>query len=160
MLAGLEIARGVARLNDPAQRRFGVSISVRVGVHRGLVYSDTAHNHVYGLAANLAARVSGLAPPGIVGRFRRGRAAGTDTIRVAGTARRPRSKASMGSIAHHQGDRAAGGAASRAPAVGVGRAAIAQRARWHKVWARARAGTLTTAGIVFRGGSPESARPG
>jgi class 3 adenylate cyclase len=32
-------------------------------VHRGLVYLDTAQDDVYGLAANLAARVSGLAPP-------------------------------------------------------------------------------------------------
>ena len=54
------------RLNDQAQRRFGVSISVRVGVHRGLVYLDTGHGDVYGLAVNVAARVSGLAPPGSV----------------------------------------------------------------------------------------------
>src|SRR5882757_6934790 len=37
-----------------------------VGVHRGLVYLDTTQDDVYGLAANLAARVSGLAPPGAV----------------------------------------------------------------------------------------------
>ena len=37
-----------------------------MGVHRGLVYLDTAQDDVYGLAANLAARVSGLAPPGTV----------------------------------------------------------------------------------------------
>src|SRR4029077_1908417 len=36
------------------------------GVHRGLVYLDTAQDDVYGLAANLAARVSSLAPPGAV----------------------------------------------------------------------------------------------
>ena len=35
-------------------------------MHRGLVYLDTAQDDVYGLAANLAARVSGLAPPGTV----------------------------------------------------------------------------------------------
>ena len=39
---------------------------MRVGVHRGLVYLDTAQDDVYGLAANLAERVSGLAPPGTV----------------------------------------------------------------------------------------------
>ena len=64
VLAGLEITREVARLSEQAKRRFGIQIAVRVGVHRGLVYLDTAQDDVYGLAANLAARVSGLAPPG------------------------------------------------------------------------------------------------
>ena len=62
--AGLEITRDVARISEQAQRKFGVGVEVRVGVHRGLVYLDTAQNDVYGLAANLAARMSGLAPPG------------------------------------------------------------------------------------------------
>ena len=66
VLAGLEITREVARLGEQAKRRFGVDIAVRVGVHRGLVYLDTAQDDVYGMAANLAARVSGLAPPGTV----------------------------------------------------------------------------------------------
>ena len=66
VLAGLEITREVARLGEQAKRRFGVDIAVRVGVHRGLVYLDTAQDDVYGLAANLAERVSGLAPPGTV----------------------------------------------------------------------------------------------
>ena len=64
--AGLEITQEVARLSEQARRRFGIEINVRVGVHRGLVYLDTAQDDVYGLAANLAARVSGLAPPGAV----------------------------------------------------------------------------------------------
>jgi class 3 adenylate cyclase/tetratricopeptide (TPR) repeat protein len=64
--AGLEITREVTRLSDQAKRRFGTEINVRVGVHRGPVYLDTAQDDVYGLAANLAARVSGLAPPGAV----------------------------------------------------------------------------------------------
>ncbi len=64
--AGLEITREVARLSEQAKRRFGIEIEVRVGVHRGLVYLDTAQDDVYGLAANLAARVSSLAPPGAV----------------------------------------------------------------------------------------------
>ena len=66
VLAGVEITREVARLNQQAQRRFGVGISVRVGVHRGLVYLDTTHGEVYGLAVNVTARVSGLAPPASV----------------------------------------------------------------------------------------------
>ena len=64
--AGLEITREVARLSEQALRRFAVEINVRVGVHRGLVYLDTAQDEVYGLAANLAARVSSLAIPGAV----------------------------------------------------------------------------------------------
>ena len=39
---------------------------MRVGVHRGPVYLDTAQDDVYGVAANLAARVAGLASPGTV----------------------------------------------------------------------------------------------
>lgn len=38
-------------------------IRVRIGLHRGLVYLDTNQDDVYGLGANVAARVAGLAPP-------------------------------------------------------------------------------------------------
>ena len=64
--AGVEITRDVARLSEQAKRRFEIQIDMRVGVHRGLVYLDTTQDDVYGLAANLAARVSALAPPGAV----------------------------------------------------------------------------------------------
>lgn len=64
--AGLQITSEVARLSEQAKRRYGFGIDVRVGVHRGVVYLDTAEGDVYGLAANLAARVSGLAAPGTV----------------------------------------------------------------------------------------------
>jgi class 3 adenylate cyclase/predicted ATPase len=64
--AGLDITRDVAALSERVRTRFGFDISVRVGVHRGLVYLDVAHDDVYGLGANLASRVSGLAPPGSV----------------------------------------------------------------------------------------------
>lgn len=62
--AGLDITRAVAELSRRVHDRFGFEISVRVGVHRGLVYLDVAQDDVYGLGANLAARVCGLAPPG------------------------------------------------------------------------------------------------
>ena len=62
--AGLDITRDVAKLSERVHRRFGFEISVRVGVHRGLVYLDVGQDDVYGLGANLAARVSGLAKPG------------------------------------------------------------------------------------------------
>jgi class 3 adenylate cyclase len=62
--AGLAIADDVARLGNQALRRFGVDIAVRVGVNYGQVYLDTAEDDVYGFPANLAARLSALAPPG------------------------------------------------------------------------------------------------
>ena len=64
--AGLEITREVARLSARVQRRFGFDIDARVGVHRGLVYLDTAQDDVYGFAANLAARMCSIADPGTV----------------------------------------------------------------------------------------------
>ncbi|MGV0811039.1 adenylate/guanylate cyclase domain-containing protein [Mycolicibacterium boenickei] len=64
--AALEMCDDVARISEQARRRHGVEIAVRIGIHRGLVYLDVAHDDVYGLSANLAARVSGLAPPGSV----------------------------------------------------------------------------------------------
>lgn len=64
--SGLEITRDVTRLSARVQRRFGFDISVRVGVHRGLVYLDTAQDDVYGFAANLTARICSIAGPGSV----------------------------------------------------------------------------------------------
>ncbi len=62
--AGLDITRQVSRLSERVQSRFGFKISVRVGIHRGLVYLDTAHDDVFGFGANLAARICELAEPG------------------------------------------------------------------------------------------------
>ena len=62
VLAGLAIVKEVARIDQQSKHLFGIEIAVRVGVHRGLVYLDTKQDDVYGLGANLAARVSGLAP--------------------------------------------------------------------------------------------------
>ena len=64
--AGLDITRVVARLSEQAERRFGVELSARVGVHRGVVYLDPAEDDVYGFAANLAQRIESLAEPGSV----------------------------------------------------------------------------------------------
>lgn len=64
--AGLDITRDVAKLSEQVQRRFGFEIAVRVGIHRGIVYLDKAQDDVYGLGANMTARVSGLAQPGTV----------------------------------------------------------------------------------------------
>src|SRR5262245_50396296 len=64
--AAVAITQAVTTLSDRARRRFGIDVAVRVGVHRGVVYLDTTQRDVYGLAANLAARVAGLAPPNSV----------------------------------------------------------------------------------------------
>jgi class 3 adenylate cyclase len=63
---GLDITREVSALSERVRRRFGFDISVRVGIHRGLVYLDTAQDDVYGFGANLAARICSLAEPGTV----------------------------------------------------------------------------------------------
>jgi class 3 adenylate cyclase/tetratricopeptide (TPR) repeat protein len=64
--AGIDITRSVAELSDRVRRQFKFDIAVRVGIHRGIVYLDTAQDDVYGFAANLAARVCSLADPGTV----------------------------------------------------------------------------------------------
>ena len=148
VLAGLEITREVSKLSEQAKRRFGIQVNVRVGVHRGLVYLDTAQDDVYGLAANLAARVSGLAPPGTV--------VVSDTVApliddaVELEARPPAAvKGVEGLIAHHLvvGERAESAKIARGPLVGRDR----ELARLEKCWIRAQAGTLSTPGVVFRG---------
>jgi class 3 adenylate cyclase/tetratricopeptide (TPR) repeat protein len=64
--AGLDITHQVERLSEHIRRRFGFDISVRVGIHRGLVYLDTDHDDVYGFAVNLASRMCSIAEPGNV----------------------------------------------------------------------------------------------
>jgi class 3 adenylate cyclase len=64
--AGLDITRSVSDLSDRVRQRFGFEIDVRVGIHRGIVYLDTAQVDIYGFAANLAERMCGLADPGTV----------------------------------------------------------------------------------------------
>ncbi|MDT5105244.1 MAG: hypothetical protein QOI25_2757, partial [Mycobacterium sp.] len=148
VLAGLDITREVSRLSDQAKRRFGIEIAVRVGVHRGLVYLDTAQDDVYGLAANFAARVSGLAPPGTV-------VVSEAVARLIEEAfelqARPAAsvKGVDGLVAHHQviGERTEPAKRIGAPLVGRER----ELARLEKSWARAQAGTLSTPGVVFRG---------
>ena len=64
--AGLDITRDVSALSAQVRRQLGFDIAVRVGIHRGVVYLDRAQDDVYGLAANLAARVCSIAEPGTV----------------------------------------------------------------------------------------------
>ena len=148
VLAGLEITRQVRSLSDLAQRRFGVGIDVRVGVHRGPVYLDIAQDDVYGSAANVAARVCSLAPAGSV--------VVSDAIeRLTGDVfemarRAPAAVKGVEAPIHHYrvvAERAAPPRVAGAPLIGRER----ELARLEKSWAHARAGTLTTPGMVFRG---------
>ena len=138
----------MARLSDQARRRFGIEINVRVGVHCGLVYLDTAQDDVYGLAANLAARVSGLAPPGAV--------VVSDAVEVLirndfELEARPAAlvKGVEEPIIHYRvvAERALARKWGQGPLVGRDR----ELAQLEKSWARAQAGTLSSPGVVFRG---------
>ena len=146
--AGLEITREVARLSEQAKRRLGIEINVRVGVHRGLVYLDTAQDDLYGLAANLAARISGLASPGAV--------VVSDTVEMLirndfELEARPAAlvKGVEEPINHYRvvAERPPAPKLCQGPLVGRDR----ELAQLEKSWAQAQAGTLSTPGVVFRG---------
>jgi class 3 adenylate cyclase/tetratricopeptide (TPR) repeat protein len=146
--AGLEITREVAHLSEQTERRFGIEIAARVGVHRGLVYLDTAQDDVYGLAANLAARVSGLAAPNSV-------VVSDPVAALVGNdfelEERPAApvKGVDGLIGHHRvvGECAEPARSGGGPLVGRER----ELARLHTYWARAGTGTLTVPGLFFWG---------
>lgn len=148
--AGLDITREVALLSERVRARFGFDISVRVGVHRGLVYLDVGQDDVYGLGANLASRVSGLAPPGSV----------VVSGAIAGLVRdyfelefRPAQpvKGVDEPVEHYQvvGERAHVRRTPLGPL--VGRKTELDYLR--RSWAMAEAGELTTAGVGFVGGA-------
>src|SRR5258705_2164733 len=146
--AGLEITREVARLSDQARRRFGIEINVRVGVHRGLVYLDTAQDDVYGLAANLAARVSGLAPPGAVVVSATVEALIRNHFEL--DAQQPALvKGVEEPITHYRvvGERASAPKSGHGPLVGREQ----ESAELETSWAQAQAGRLSTPAVVFRG---------
>lgn len=145
--AGLDITRAIGRLSEQAQRRFGFDVAVRVGIHRGLVYLDTAEGEVYGLGANLAARICGLAEPGAV--------AVSDTIeRLAQVAfeleaMQPRAVKGLDEpIVHYKviAERETA-TASSGPLVGR----ETEAAYLQKCWAEAIEGTLATRGVAFKG---------
>ncbi|OBA79601.1 cyclase [Mycobacterium sp. 1164966.3] len=146
--AGLEITREVAKLSEQARRRFGIEINVRIGVHRGLVYLDTVQDDVYGLAANLAARVCGLAPPGAV--------VVSDAVETLvrnnfELEARPAAlvKGVEDPITHFRV------LAERVPVQNPGHGPLvgrdAELTRLQQSWEQAKAGTLSTPGLVFRG---------
>jgi class 3 adenylate cyclase/tetratricopeptide (TPR) repeat protein len=146
--AGLDIAREVAVLSERVQQRFGFTIEVRVGIHRGVVYLDLEQDDVYGLAANLAARMSGLAPPGGV-------------VVSAAVERLTRKhfelrhlkaqpvKGIAGPVDHYQvlGERVGETPISDRPVVGRER----ELTQIEESWGKARAGVLDVAGLSFCG---------
>jgi class 3 adenylate cyclase/tetratricopeptide (TPR) repeat protein len=146
--AGLEMTREVVRLSEQVRRRFGFDIQVRVGVHRGVVYLDIEQDDVYGLAANMTARVSGLAPP--------------DSVVVSASIERlvrdrfelerlpaQRVKGIDEPVDHYLvvAERAVGARARAGPVVARQR----EVAYLEGAWAQATAGTLSRAGVAFRG---------
>jgi class 3 adenylate cyclase/tetratricopeptide (TPR) repeat protein len=146
--AGLDITRTVAQLSEQAERKLGVAINVRVGIHRGLVYLDTDQDDVYGFAANLTARLSGLAEPGAV--------AVSDAVApLVGHLFElsPRPAASVkgvdGLVSHHQviGERPEAPPLPPPPLIGRDR----EHGWLQQSWQRARDGALTSPGVVFRG---------
>ncbi|KUI22721.1 hypothetical protein AU193_10470 [Mycobacterium sp. GA-1285] len=145
--AGLEITRDVARLSAQARERFGVDVSVRVGVHRGLVYLDTGQDDVYGFAANLTARVSSIAPPGTVVVSDAVEPLIRDTFDLASRPPQP-VKGVEEPVAHHEvlGERATPTRIALGPLVGR----LDELTYLEKCWARAQAGTLETA-VAFVG---------
>ena len=148
--AGLEITREVARLSEQARRRFGIEVEVRVGVHRGLAYLDTAQDDIYGLATNLAARVSSLAPPGAVVVSEAVKMLIRNDFELE--ARAPALvKGVEEPITHYRvvAERAPAPKSGQGPLVGRDR----ELAQLEQSWARAQAGTLTCPGVVF-GGDP------
>ena len=148
VLAGLSIVREVARIAKQAKRLLGIDLAVRVGVHRGLVYLDTTQDDVYGLGANLAARVSSLAQPGtvVVSEAVEPLVRGTFELEACEPAA---VKGVEGLIAHHRvlAERPEPAKRRVCPLVGRDR----EQRRLHKSWSRAQAGALMTPGVVFCG---------
>lgn len=146
--AGLDITRAVTALSEQAERKFGVGVNVRVGINRGLVYLDTHQDDVYGFAANLAARVSGLAEPGTVAVSDAVAPLVADSFELS-TRPPARVKGVDGLISHHRvfAERPTAPPLRPLPLIGRDR----ERSWLQRSWQQARDQVLTTAGVVFRG---------
>jgi class 3 adenylate cyclase len=64
--AGLALVRAVRDLSPATTSMAGEALDVRVAVHHGPVYVDFDEDDIYGLAANVGARLHALADPGTV----------------------------------------------------------------------------------------------
>jgi class 3 adenylate cyclase/tetratricopeptide (TPR) repeat protein len=144
---GLDIINEVAVLSSQVRRRFGFDIHVRIGVHRGVVYLDIAQDDVYGLGANLAARVCSIAEPGTVAVSEAIERVVHDRFELELRPPAP-VKGFQESIVHYRviGERDVT-AITRGPLVGRERELEYLRDSWQK----AVTGTLTVPCIAFRG---------
>jgi class 3 adenylate cyclase/tetratricopeptide (TPR) repeat protein len=145
--AGLDIVRAISALSGRVHARFGFDISVRVGIHRGLVYLDTAQDDVYGLGANVGARVCSIAASGTVAVSQPIERVVHDSFELV--ANPPQAvKGVDGPILTYRviGERdvvtSAGG-----PLVGRER----ELAYLQRSWAQAKEGTLSSPGVAFAG---------
>ena len=146
--AALQIARDVNELSRKALARYGIDITVRVGVHRGRSYLDLVEDDVYGFAPNLTARVASLAQPGTV-------AISDSVAPLVHNAfhLQPCPPASVkgveGPIAYHR----VVGESVEHPRIGPGPLVGRDLETNHlsASWSLARSGKLTTPGVVFRG---------
>jgi class 3 adenylate cyclase/tetratricopeptide (TPR) repeat protein len=64
--AALDLMRDLEGLSDEIEPAAGERLNARAGVHRGLVYLDIEDDDIYGLAANVVARLQAFAAPGTV----------------------------------------------------------------------------------------------
>jgi class 3 adenylate cyclase/tetratricopeptide (TPR) repeat protein len=64
--AGLDIVGELRQMSAQVEAAIGERLEARAAVHRGLVYLDVEEDEVYGLAANVVARLQSLAAPGTV----------------------------------------------------------------------------------------------
>ena len=64
--AGLELVQAVPELRAVTRAAAGESLELRVGIHHGPVYLDFDEDDIYGLAANVGARLEAIADPGTV----------------------------------------------------------------------------------------------
>ncbi|WP_375484617.1 adenylate/guanylate cyclase domain-containing protein, partial [uncultured Mycobacterium sp.] len=145
--AGLDITSEVAGLSERVRRRFGFDIDVRVGIHRGLVYLDTEQDDVYGLGANLAARICSLAQPGTVAVSEAVARLVRDSFQLE--AREPKAVKGVDGLVSHY--RAVAELDPTRHALGplVGRQS--ELDYLHDAWSQALTGTLRNPGVVFLG---------
>lgn len=64
--AAVDIVRELRVLSAEVEATLAERLEARAAVHKGLVFVDIQEDEVYGLAANVAARLQGLAAPGTV----------------------------------------------------------------------------------------------
>ena len=146
--AGLDITRAVAQLSKQAERKLGVPIDVRVGIHRGPVYLDTDQDDVYGFAANLTARVCSVADPGTVAVSDSVAPLVRDSFELQ--TRAPVAVKGVESLlSHHQVLAERPTPPSRRPPPLIDRER--ERRCLRQSWQQAQGGVLLTAGVIFRG---------